>query len=178
MSKRIELTGKRFSRLIVIKKAHNTRYSHYWTVRCDCGAVKVVDGKALRSGRTKSCGCLLREVTLRQAVRRRIRPYEGLYNLFVRAAGIVNKGLSITYDDFVEFTKIGECHYCGHPITWCEYNARGARYSLDRKDSALGYTKENCVVCCTDCNFAKGARYSHDEWSVMAKALRAYRRSL
>lgn len=59
----IDLTGRRFGRLVVIERAG----SHYspsfqsrplWRCRCDCGAECVVAGDSLRDGRTKSCGCL------------------------------------------------------------------------------------------------------------------------
>ena len=173
MSKRIDLTGQRFGKLVALRYVGCIKTCSYWWVRCDCGTEKRVDGRALRPGRTISCRCRLRDFNKAG----RLRPYEGLYNLFVRAATVdVNKGLSVTYDDFFEFTKIKECYYCKAPINWIgEYSAKGARYNLDRKDNGGGYTVENCVVCCTTCNFAKGARYSHDEWKVMADALRKYR---
>jgi hypothetical protein len=177
MSKRIDLVGRRFGKLVVLRlETISPNWRCSWWVHCDCGVEKAVLGGSLRSGRTRSCGCELRKKMLAFNHDARLRPYEGLYNLFVRAAIIVDKGLSITYDDFFEFTKTPNCHYCSTPIKWIgEYSAKGTRYNLDRKDSHQGYTKENCVVCCTDCNFAKGARYSHNEWAAMAEALRAYR---
>ncbi len=36
-----------------------------WRCRCDCGIVKDVDTSALRSGSTKSCGCLRKESQIR-----------------------------------------------------------------------------------------------------------------
>lgn len=37
----------------------------YWTCRCDCGAVCVKAGVALRIGEVKSCGCLRAETARR-----------------------------------------------------------------------------------------------------------------
>ena len=34
-----------------------------WVCKCDCGAEKIVTGGALRSGGSKSCGCLKSELT-------------------------------------------------------------------------------------------------------------------
>lgn len=67
-----------------------------------------------------------------------------------------------------------DCHYCGHPpkSTFDYVKSRSAKdrkrlieknvleivikfNGLDRVDSDLGYTKENSVPCCVDCNFAK-----------------------
>lgn len=62
LGKIIDLTGLRFSRLTVVKRAENTKYgSTQWICRCDCGNEIKVDSQNLRSGKTKSCGCLQRE---------------------------------------------------------------------------------------------------------------------
>lgn len=57
----INLVGQRFGRLLVQSKAAATpgRDSR-WTCRCDCGQSSVVRGTYLRTGKTRSCGCLVR----------------------------------------------------------------------------------------------------------------------
>ena len=62
MSKRIDMTGKRFGRLLVISYSHTVKSRRaHWNVLCDCGTEKTVSGKCLRSGYTRSCGCLQKE---------------------------------------------------------------------------------------------------------------------
>jgi len=62
MSKAIDLTGKRYGRLTVIKQAGRAKNGNMrWLCRCDCGNSKVVDGYNLRSGQSESCGCLRKE---------------------------------------------------------------------------------------------------------------------
>lgn len=62
MGKRIDLTGRRFGRLVVVSEAGREPGGGIrWTCRCDCGAQKAAYGGDLRSGKTKSCGCLKRE---------------------------------------------------------------------------------------------------------------------
>jgi len=51
----IDLTGKRFGRLTVLERIDDTLN---YRCECDCGNEKIVSGELLRSGRTKSCGCL------------------------------------------------------------------------------------------------------------------------
>ena len=59
---RIDLTGRRFGRLVVTAYAGEAKSeSARWACTCDCGARAVVDGYRLRSGQTKSCGCIRRE---------------------------------------------------------------------------------------------------------------------
>lgn len=62
MGKFIDLTGKRFGKLIVIKKVENNKYNRIqWLCRCDCGNVTCLSSNALTTNNTKSCGCLKRE---------------------------------------------------------------------------------------------------------------------
>ena len=61
MPAKIDLTGQKFNKLTVIKEApkeqrKNNRVT--WICRCDCGKEVLVTGKDLKSGNTKSCGCL------------------------------------------------------------------------------------------------------------------------
>lgn len=63
MASKIEMTGRRFGRLLVIGESDSQRapcgkVRRNYVVRCDCGVEKSTDGSALRKGRTKSCGCL------------------------------------------------------------------------------------------------------------------------
>lgn len=54
----IDLTGKRFGKLVVIELDHiERRYGALWKCRCDCGNETVVRSNDLRTGNTKSCGC-------------------------------------------------------------------------------------------------------------------------
>ena len=58
-----DLTGKRFGRLTVISRAENKGKHLMWNCICDCGNTKTARGETLKSGETKSCGCLLSEST-------------------------------------------------------------------------------------------------------------------
>jgi hypothetical protein len=53
----IDLTGKRFSRLVVVKKDRKSGGKFYWFCKCDCGINAIVSGSNLKTGHTKSCGC-------------------------------------------------------------------------------------------------------------------------
>ena len=68
----IDLTGRRFGRLEVLRRAE-TRYKYgaqgqvirtepTWLCRCDCGNERVILGMNLREGRSNSCGCLAAEL--------------------------------------------------------------------------------------------------------------------
>lgn len=59
----IDLTGHHYGRLVVLKRADDyiepkSKIHHArWLCECSCGKQKVIIGKSLRSGDTKSCGC-------------------------------------------------------------------------------------------------------------------------
>ena len=59
----IDITGLRFGRLKVLARAGSGASHARWRVRCDCGKEKIVQGRHLRSGDVRSCGCLRVEVT-------------------------------------------------------------------------------------------------------------------
>lgn len=57
-NKRLELVGKRFGMLVVLKEAGITKSRNVaWLCKCDCGNEKIIRGGNLVSGTTKSCGC-------------------------------------------------------------------------------------------------------------------------
>ena len=62
MSKLIDITGKRYNHLVVVKRLENAKGGiAMWECLCDCGNTTQVRGANLKSGAVKSCGCLRRE---------------------------------------------------------------------------------------------------------------------
>jgi hypothetical protein len=58
MPNKIDLTGKRFGWLLVIKEiGRNKSEKILWLCKCRCGKEKVIDGGSLRNGDTVSCSC-------------------------------------------------------------------------------------------------------------------------
>lgn len=53
---RIDLTGKRFGNLVVLRYAGTSLCR--WECACDCGNITSVIGQGLREGISKSCGCM------------------------------------------------------------------------------------------------------------------------
>lgn len=55
----IDLTGKIFGKLTVIKRYidKNDNRHAFWECRCDCGETSIVDSSNLQSGNTQTCGC-------------------------------------------------------------------------------------------------------------------------
>lgn len=59
MGKKIDLTGQRFGYLVVLSEIKERKNKQIqWLCKCDCGNQLPVLGASLRSGNTKSCGCM------------------------------------------------------------------------------------------------------------------------
>ena len=97
-----DMTGKKFGRLTVIKRAkENDRQGKVrWICKCDCGKTVEVTGWNLRSGDTMSCGCLHKDVMAEKHTKWRTKEEKILsyiYNSMMRRCYAKNtKG----YDDY------------------------------------------------------------------------------
>lgn len=101
-------------------------------------------------------------------------PYEWLYLRFHRVAAKKEIPVLVSFKEFLEFLKVKQCHYCKIEIVWASpYGYRdklgnsNKGYQLDRKDTSLPYSKDNCVVCCASCNFTKTDMLSYEEMKVI-----------
>lgn len=56
--KLIDETGKKFNKLTCIEFNSRENNTTYWLCKCDCGTDVVLDIHSVKSGHTKSCGCI------------------------------------------------------------------------------------------------------------------------
>ena len=164
MNKLIDLTNKRFGRWIVIRRSYPNGKSGEprWLCKCECGAEKIVFGKNLRQGYTRSCGCLRKEIV---GNIRRLNPglssMRGLINSYKNGAKKRKIEYELTEEQFREITK-KDCYYCGAKangmIKYKECNGYYIYNGIDRIDNNRGYTIDNVVPCCKHCNRSKYKR--------------------
>ena len=62
----VDLTGQKFGRLTVVQFDHKENGRKYYLCQCDCGNFKIVSNHSLKSGNTKSCGCLHKEILIQR----------------------------------------------------------------------------------------------------------------
>jgi hypothetical protein len=101
--------------------------------------------------------------------------YLSIFNAF--KLGSASRGLKVDIDfqDFLNFTKIPDCHYCGDLLEWKPHKDPGTtsfRYFLDRKDSNIGYELDNLVTCCTLCNLTKSDKFTYEEFIKIGQVIR------
>ena len=99
------------------------------------------------------------------------KPFESLYKVLKTRGWAV----SLTFDEFLKFTETETCHYCSQQVAWIPRGNSSKATNLDRIDNLIGYTQENCVVCCPECNRIKSNKYSYDEMLVIGKFLKELR---
>lgn len=155
------MSGKRFGRLTVLRLAdvYNKNEGAYWICICDCGKERQVKGYFLRSGKTRSCGCLHNEEA---SALHRGKPGEcarnQCFNGYRHTARARNISFELTKDEFFYLTQ-GSCYYCGaKPTQVIQVPSRNGSYiynGIDRLDSSKGYTFENCVPACGVHNLMK-----------------------
>ena len=143
---------KRFGRLVV--KALHSRDSNYnkrWLCLCDCGAECVVLGDKLKSGNTKSCGCLGKE--LRDAAMAKADLERRNYTKKSWQA-MVGRCTSPKYPSYYRYGAVGVA-VCerwlkgdGVKSGWlCFFDDMGPKptgHSIDRIDNEKGYYPGNC----------------------------------
>ena len=63
----VNMTGRTYGRLTVLERSDNDKRGNaMWLCKCECGNVKAILGGSLRQGSTRSCGCMLSELSKRR----------------------------------------------------------------------------------------------------------------
>lgn len=159
-----DLKGRRFYRWTVLHYSHCDRFrKRQWLCICDCGNERVVSAGNLLKGGSQSCGCVRAENQRRVPKHKKefgqsfMQTFWYQYQKTAMRRGML---FDLSLEQFESIVK-QDCTYCGEAPKPRPSVKRGLYgypdvNGVDRKDNSQGYTFENCVPCCGDCNTMKG----------------------
>lgn len=192
------LSGLRYGRLVVKelighvlekKKVHgNPSFGKkaVYSCICDCGNEHLVRAKDLKRGMIQSCGCLHKESSSINGKANKLKEgnsaLNALYSSYLYNASKRELEFTLTKEQFRELTS-KNCSYCNvapykdaktqHTEISSSYKWNG----LDRSNPSKGYTLNNVVPCCEQCNYAK-LDYTQEEFLNWIKRVYEYQNTL
>lgn len=146
----VNISNQRFGRLIAIEPLGSDKHhSIIWKCKCDCGNIVNVDGRSLRRGMTRSCGCLAHDVHLSGDIRRK---HGGcgtrLYATWKRIKNRCNNPNSPDYQKWYGKFGITVCEEWSNSFEkfrdWSLSHGYRDDLTIDRIDYTKGYSPDNC----------------------------------
>lgn len=144
MGKKIDLTGQRFGRLVVLRETpkRDIGGNVWWECKCDCGNITCTSAQNLRKGCTKSCGCYNHDIITKDNPKYK-RPLYLIYHSMKCRCYNPNdrafhnygaRGIKIS-DKWNTYEKFEE---------WALENGYKKGLWLDRINNDLDYSPDNC----------------------------------
>lgn len=152
-----DLTGLKLHKWTVIKKCENKH--RYWLCKCECGTEKEVYAANLVNNKTKSCGCSFNTFVPANKLPVADAAFNLIFSSYKKRAREKQRSFVLTEDQFKDLI-FQNCYYCeGLPSNFRNYKSKDNfifKYNgIDRIDSSIGYELDNCVPCCSTCNYMK-----------------------
>lgn len=144
MTRLIDLTGKRFGRLLVIKKdPKRPKSGTKWICQCDCGRVVSVFSRNLRRGTSTSCGCYKRDNPSRVTHGMSGSRLYGIWsNMKTRCENPKSKAYGRYGGRGIKICDQWQDPSCF--FEWAEANGYEESLTIERIDNDKGYSPENC----------------------------------
>lgn len=151
-----DVIGKKFGKLTVYSQYRRNNRSWVNCI-CDCGNIAQIELYKAMTYHTKSCGCI-RKTNPSSKKEAGVAAKNSVFCSYKQSAAIRNLTFSLTDKELYNLLT-DNCYYCGsEPSNVMRVKSGNGVFlynGIDRKDNNAGYTIENCVSCCKNCNFMK-----------------------
>lgn len=147
---RLDLRGREFSKLTAVVFAGKTPAGQAkWWVECSCGEYLIVRANDLRTGRTRSCGCLRRERSRELKTTHghaRYRRFSGVYKAWRAMVQRCEIGPESNAYQYYAGRGISVCHQWRNSFEtfFADMGPRPFGKTLDRINNDGNYEPGNC----------------------------------
>lgn len=179
--------GSRFGRLVTIKEVDsiedkNGNKKRLVLCKCDCGNTKVIPFWSLIRSKSKSCGCLSKELRIERSTKHGLSNRHPLYGVWKQIKqrcynenhhaykDYGGRGIKMC-DDWMVFEKF---------FHWCINNGWEKNKTIDRIDNNKGYNPNNCrLVTMLEQNRNKrnnkSIEYNGRKWNSLSEFCKDYK---
>lgn len=149
---KVDIAGVRFGRLVATERAGTDKHRLIlWRCKCDCGNEHIARHTDLRSGKTKSCGCLNREMVVKRSTTHGLSGNHNhrrrLYKIWIgmkgrcynpKASGYKNYGGRgiIVCKEWLEYMPFHQ---------WAMSHGYQENLTIERIDNDGNYEPDNCT---------------------------------
>lgn len=144
----IDITGQRFGRWTVLSLHCRKRQVTSWLCVCDCGRQKIVNQGNLRQGKTRSCGCLGRELNVARSTKHGQKRRGRASGAYITWQMMITRCSNPNFPNYK--------YYGGRGIIVCErwrsfenfladMGPRPEGYTIERVDVDGAYEPANCL---------------------------------
>ena len=138
MAAQLDITGKRFGKLVALTRETPNRQPSRWIFQCDCGLRKSIRRSHVVAGAVNSCGCIVRS-----------RDGWSQSRVMHIWRGMMSRCHKPTDHRWERYGGRGihvcrEWHDFNAFRVWAEANGYLADLEIDRIDNEKGYSPQNC----------------------------------
>jgi hypothetical protein len=147
MGKFVDISGKRFGRLVVMNVKEKTKSGGYlWNCQCDCGNIIKSCFWNLKKGKTKSCGCFKRDNIVNFNFKHG-NCYTRIYRIWAGMKDRCNNPKNDNYHNYggrgITICENWENHFDNF-YNWSISNGYEDNLSIERIDVNGNYCPQNC----------------------------------
>jgi hypothetical protein len=154
-----EINGLKILELLKVQSTHRKRSC--FECQCICGTVFTSRADHVKNGLTKSCGCITYQLSaVSHTLSNNQAAINRVYKSYKDGAKVRSLSFNLSMEEF-KCLIFQNCIYCGTAPSLSTFrvnkslNRELVYNGIDRLDSNLGYSVDNCVPCCSQCNYAK-----------------------